>query len=246
VPLRVVLVDDAVDVRRLVRTALRFRGGFDVVAEAGNGRDAIRLAAELQPDLVVLDLGLPDIAGGDVLSSIRATSPTTKVVVFSGTETSDRASVQQRADGFVLKDADLDYLVDLLESVGRVRAGQASYALARDLAQIRPARGFVRQTLSGWRMDHLVDDALVVVSELVANAMTHAESDCVLRLSRTPTTLRIEVLDDGTGTPEPQPPTPTAEHGRGLHLIAALTAAWGLELIPDDGKMVWAEFAVTG
>jgi anti-sigma regulatory factor (Ser/Thr protein kinase) len=167
------------------------------------------------------------------------------VVIFSGTETADRASVQQRADGFVLKDADLDFLVDLLESFAHVRTGQATYTLERSLDQVPPARAFVRQTLSSWSMQHLLDDALVVVTELVTNAITHAESDCVLRLSRTPSTLRIEVLDDGTGTPEPQPPTATEEHGRGLHLIAALTAAWGLELIPDDGKMVWAEFTVT-
>jgi DNA-binding NarL/FixJ family response regulator len=241
----VVLVDDVADVRRLVRTALRFRGGFDVVAEAENGADAIAAAEQHLPDLVVLDLGLPDIAGSEVLSSIRASSPRTKVVVFSGTESADRASVQQRADGFVLKDRDLDYLVDLLESVGRVRAGQASYALTRDLREVAPARRFVRQTLDAWQLTHLIDDALLVVTELVANAMTHAESDCQLRLSRTPTTLRVEVLDDGTGTPEPQPPTSTSEHGRGLHLIAAVTAAWGLELIPDDGKMVWAEFSLT-
>ena len=73
--IRVLLVDDVVEVRRLVRTSLRFRGGFDVVAEASDGAEAIRMAETLRPDVVVLDLGLPDIAGHEVLSHIRAASP---------------------------------------------------------------------------------------------------------------------------------------------------------------------------
>ena len=43
------------------------------------------------------------------------------------------------------------------------------------------------------------------------------------------------------GTPEPQPESFTEEHGRGLYLVAALTTAWGLDVIPGQGKVVWAE-----
>jgi hypothetical protein len=62
-------------------------------------------------------------------------------------------------------------------------------------------------------------------------------------LSLNPTSLRIDVFDAGAGTPEPQPESSTEEHGRGLHLIDALADAWGLEQIPGDGKLVWAELA---
>jgi len=241
VTIRVLLVDDVVDVRRLVRTALRFRGGFEVVGEAADGSDAVRLAGELHPDVVVLDLGLPDLAGRDVLTRIRDESPKSKVVVFSGLEPTDRDWIAGHVEAFVLKDADLDYLVDLLESVGRPREVVESMDLPQGLASPSLARRFVTETVTAWNLGLVLDDALLIASELATNAVTHAESPCRLRLSLTDTTLRIDVIDTGRGTPEPQPESFTEEHGRGLHLVAALTTAWGLDVVPGEGKVVWAE-----
>jgi CheY-like chemotaxis protein/anti-sigma regulatory factor (Ser/Thr protein kinase) len=244
VPVRVLLVDDVVEVRRLVRTALRFRGGFEVVGEAADGVGAVRLAAQLRPDVVVLDLGLPDIAGREVLSRVRESSPQSKVVVFSGLETIDRAWIDAHAEGFVLKDADLGYLVELLESVGRPADSQAVIDLPDELSSVSHARRFVREKLGEWGIVEPVDDALLVVSELAANALTHARSSYRIRLSATDHALRIEVDDNGAGTPEPQPLTDTEEHGRGLHLVGALAASWGMEAGDSGGKRVWAELAL--
>jgi len=241
VPIRVVLVDDVVDVRRLLRTALRFRGGFEVVGEAGEGAEGAHLASTLHPDVVVLDLGLPDIAGHEVLRRIREASPETKVVVFSGTDSADRAWIREHVEGFVLKDAELDYLVDLLESVGREVENHATCSLPQALDSVGLARRFVRSTLEEWDAEQLVDDALVVVSELAANAITHAYCSCELRLSLSSSILRVEVADSGLGAPEPQPRSSTREHGRGLHLVAALSTAWGMEAVDGGGKLVWAE-----
>jgi len=241
-PIRVALVDDVDDIRRLVRTALRFRGGFEVVGEASDGNEAVRLAKSLQPDIVVLDLGLPDLAGREVLTRIRELSARSKVVVFSGIEPDDQTWVAEQVEGFVLKDSELDYLVDLLESVGVAAGEQAVLELPQALSSVPQARRFAQEKVIEWHLDGLLDDVSMVVSELTANAITHARSDCQLRMSLSDGRLRIEIVDAGFGTPEPQPHSVTEEHGRGLHIIDALTSAWGMEVVPGHGKVVWAEF----
>ena len=242
-PIRALLVDDVDDVRRLVRTALRFHGGFEVVAEASDGAEAVRLAQDHHPDVVVLDLGLPDLAGRDVLSRIRELSPGSKVVVYSGADADDRW-VREHVEGYVLKEEELDYLIELLASVGSRASRQSVLELPKALTSAALARRFVTDTLFDWSLEPLTEAALIVANELAANAVTHADSPFRIQLSLNPSTLRIDVVDFGAGTPEPMPPSTSSEHGRGLLLIDALTTAWGIDRAATAGKVVWAELAL--
>ena len=206
---RVLLVDDAPEARRLVRTALRFSGGFEIVGEAATGVAAITLVDELEPDLVVLDLGLPDITGRAVLSQVREQRPGIKVVIFSGTEPEDRAWWDANAQGYVLKDSDLDYLVTLLESVSRPEAHtDAVLDLPQDLSSVRAARRFVRKILTEWGLQPLMDDAQLVVSELAANAITHAS----LRLPGAALLVLAHAADRGARRWQGNAGTAAAEH----------------------------------
>lgn len=241
-PVRVLLVDDAPEARRLVRTALRFRGGFEIAGEASTGTAAITLVDEVAPDVVVLDLGLPDITGRDVLSRMRERRPGIRVVIFSGAEPEDRAWYDEHTEGYVLKDSDIDYLVALLEDVARpAPEPEVVLDLPQDLGSVRTARRFVRETLTEWGVRGIVDDALLVVSELAANAINHAGSDYQVRLTASSRSVRIEVRDGGHGTPEPQPKSLTSERGRGLLMVAAISASWGIERSEGRRKLVWAE-----
>ena len=239
-PIRVLIVDDVPEVRQMLRTALRFRQMFTVVGEAANGAQAIECAEQLQPDIVVLDIGLPDLAGRQVLTRIRAESLNVKVVVFSGTEP-DESGLAEAVDGYALKDGRLDYLIGLLETVGQQHVARASLFLDADVESARTARSFARETLRSWGVEESVDDALLVVSELVSNAVVHAHSTCELRLGLSPAIVRVEVVDAGGGTPDPLPPSRTRPHGRGLTLIDAVASAWGVDPQIAGGKVVWAE-----
>ncbi len=249
---RVLLVDDAAELRRAVRLALRRHGGFEVVGEAGTGGEAVALATELRPDIVVLDLGLPDLAGHEVLTRLHALAAIPKIVVFSGTESSERHWIREQVEGYVVKGTDLGYLINLLATVAQQRSGEFSIRLARNYASVQTARRFVRHALRMWNADDEVDDAVIVVSELVTNAIAHAHTGCELRISHDGNhsdsqsgdqggILRIEVNDRGAQIPDVQTLTETREHGRGLHIVAALTKAWGVDTEPDGSKTVWAE-----
>jgi len=85
-PFRIVLADDVFDLRFMVKLALERSGKFTVVAEAENGAQAVEMAQEHQPDLVLLDVSMPVKDGLEALPDIRTVAPSAKVVMLSGFE----------------------------------------------------------------------------------------------------------------------------------------------------------------
>lgn len=80
---RVLLADDVPNFRRIIRLTLERDGRFEVVGEAGSGDQAVELAADSQPDVVVLDLDMP-VSGQEVLPKLRRAVPGVRVVVLTG------------------------------------------------------------------------------------------------------------------------------------------------------------------
>lgn len=83
-PIRVLLADDTASVRLLLRGTLEASKAFEVVGEAGDGAQAVELAAALQPDMVLLDLAMPVLGGMEAIPQIRSRAPHARVVVVSG------------------------------------------------------------------------------------------------------------------------------------------------------------------
>ena len=83
-PIRVVIADDAVGLRGLLRAVLTRQPGFEVVGEAGNGAEALVAVSRTRPDLLLLDLAMPVMDGLEALPKITGLSPSTRVVVLSG------------------------------------------------------------------------------------------------------------------------------------------------------------------
>ena len=83
-PLRVVLVDDMVELRHLIKLTLERSGRFEVVGQAGNGREGVEVAEATQPDLVLLDVSMPVMDGLEALPIICRSVPSATVVMLSG------------------------------------------------------------------------------------------------------------------------------------------------------------------
>jgi DNA-binding NarL/FixJ family response regulator len=106
-PIKVILVDDHSLVRAGIRSLIQNISGVEVIAEANNGRDAIRLIDDLIPDLVLLDIAMPELNGLEVISRISKDNTDTKVIILS-MHTNEEYVVQALkagAAGYLLKDS---------------------------------------------------------------------------------------------------------------------------------------------
>ena len=117
--LRVLLADDAHDIRLLLRLTLTAEAGFDVVGEAATGAAAIEQAAALQPDVVLLDLSMPVMDGLQAIPELLRVSPASRIVVLSGFD-EDRmkqTALDLGAHGYVEKGSATSALVDALSQL---------------------------------------------------------------------------------------------------------------------------------
>lgn len=115
---RVLIVDDAAFMRMALKTMLE-KNGFQVVGEAENGSVAIRKYKDLQPDIVTMDITMPEMDGVQALKEIRSLDPNSKVVMISalGQESYVREAVMLGAKGFVVKPYKEDYVVQTLNKL---------------------------------------------------------------------------------------------------------------------------------
>jgi len=122
-PLRVALVDDHEIVRRGLRELLE-SAGLEVVGEAGSVAEAVRRMPALRPDVVLLDMQLPDGTGIEVCREVRSVLPDTRVLVLTSYDDDEAlfASILAGASGYLLKQV---RGTDLVDAVRRVAAGQS-------------------------------------------------------------------------------------------------------------------------
>jgi two-component system nitrate/nitrite response regulator NarP len=113
----VLIVDDHPLLRRGINQLLSFEEEFNVIAEAGNGADAVAYACDNEPDMILLDLNMKGMSGLDTLKALREEGITSTVIVLTVSDSSQdiRALVEAGADGYLLKDTEPDELVWLLK-----------------------------------------------------------------------------------------------------------------------------------
>ena len=119
--IRVLLADDHDLMRRGIRGLLESESDLEVCGEAANGREAFVLATCVKPDVIVLDLGMPELNGLDALKHIHKEVPATEVLVFSmhDSEGLVREVFAAGARGYVLKSDAARYLVEAIRSLSQ-------------------------------------------------------------------------------------------------------------------------------
>lgn len=165
---KVMIVDDHPVIRLAVRLLLD-REGYVIVAETDNGVDAIALARDHQPDMVVLDIGIPRLGGLDVIARLQALDLPLRVLVLTGQNPNHYATrcMQAGAAGFVCKEG------DLAEVTAAVRAVLAGYSyFPSDVIRVGKRQVGLPDEMD--MIDRLSDRELVVL-KFLANGFTNKE-----------------------------------------------------------------------
>lgn len=191
--IRIILADDHPVVRDGLKLLLELQPNLQVIGEAHNGREVLKLAAAACPDVAVLDIGMPEMNGIDCAAELRRQCPKTKIIMLSihGTSEYIIRAIQAGANGYLLKDS---LGVEIVRAIHAVLDGH--YIVSAKIAQ----------TLTALEMD--IDDASKVKSPLAALApqekrvlqhvvegMTSSEIADVLALSpKTVETYRSRIM----------------------------------------------------
>ena len=180
--IRVLIADDHFVVRQGLVAMLVARYGMEVVGEAATGREAVALARTLQPDVILMDMMMPEMDGAQAIAQIKAEEPDARILVLSSFPESKHvaAAMQAGALGYVLKDSTPD---DLLHAIRSVHRGNLvlPQALAKDLMRPQPPAP-ASDTLTERELD---------VLRVLAQGLTNQE--IAVSLSISATTVRAHV-----------------------------------------------------
>lgn len=159
---RLLVVDDVSLFRSGLRAALT-AAGYDVIGEASDAERAVAAAASEQPDIILLDILMPGLSGIQVLGEIQEVSPSSKVLLLTGSESEEDlvSAIRGGARGYILKDTPLDVLVTMIEivlsggsAISPVMAGKL-FTVTRELLLHQEVISTRKPTLTGREIEVL-------------------------------------------------------------------------------------------
>ena len=181
--IKVMLVEDHVLVREGTREMLDREEDLCVVAEAGDGEEAVQLAAERHPDIIIMDIAMPKLDGIEATRQIKAANPTTSILVLTAYDDDQYvfAFLEAGAAGYLLKDVSTS---DLIEAIRSVHSGESVLhpAVARKVINHFVRRSDENLGETGDSPEQLTDREMEVL-RLAGKGMTNREIATNLTIS---------------------------------------------------------------
>jgi two-component system, NarL family, response regulator NreC len=180
---KVLLADDHGIVRKGLRFVLESEPDIEIVAEASNGREAVRLCEQYQPEVAIVDIAMPQLNGIEAVSQIRKASPGTQSMVLSmhSDETYILRALSAGAKGYILKDAVED---EILPAVRSVLRGKSYFSPAIAKTLLEDYVRYLRQRGLEDSYDLLTDREKEIL-QLLAEGRSNKEVANLLNLSVT-------------------------------------------------------------
>ena len=140
-PIRILSVDDHAVVRMRLAMVLRLEPSLEVVGEAENGRKGLEAAKSLHPDIVLVDLVMPEMDGQEMALALRKSNPDIKIMMLTGTEVDDRVYdlVAAGIEGYALKNIEPAELMGAIRSVMRGEAYLHPDVMKKVLERMKPS-----------------------------------------------------------------------------------------------------------
>jgi NarL family two-component system response regulator LiaR len=186
--IRILVVDDHIVVRKGLVAVLETEPGFEIVGEAGNGADAVQLACQLLPDVVLMDVVMPVMDGIEATRQIKQSCPSVNVLVLTSFSTNDKVvpSLNAGAIGYLLKDSTP---TDLIRAIHQVAEGEGSLdpGITRQvLALMHATPESTEQELTERELEvlklmaHGLSNAEIAKKMVVSNATVHTHVNRIL------------------------------------------------------------------
>ncbi|HEX2042025.1 MAG TPA: response regulator transcription factor [Acidimicrobiales bacterium] len=186
-PITVVVADDHELFRRGMQTVLATEAGFQVLAQAADGEEAVTKVAELAPDVVLMDVRMPGIDGIEAARRIRQATPSTRVVMLTISDEEDDLydAVRAGANGYLLKDASLQDVAAAVRAVARGESLISPSMASKLLAEFTAVTGGAESPgeKEGDEGTPRLSPREIEVLKLVAQGRTNREVAAALHLS---------------------------------------------------------------
>jgi DNA-binding NarL/FixJ family response regulator len=189
--IRILIADDHPLVRDGIRAVLDTQPDLVVIGEAATGAEAVELAAELRPDVTLMDLQMPHLDGPSAIERIRSRDPRANVLVLTtyDTDADITRAIDAGATGYLLKDTEREQLFDAIRSAARGETTLSPSVAGRLLARVRTPRS---DALSGREIEVLTAAAGGLTNKDIARRLHLSESTVKTHLLHVFTKLGVD------------------------------------------------------